>query len=179
MEWGRGAAFLSRRSQSDIVLLSSSGSHRSGLSRCPFQALSRFPKSRRERGGGGRRCGFNRKLSPDSAHLPASLPRPDVRLRSGSSHRDRKRLRPGHLAPPHRSASVPGRRSRAGAAGVGPRRRPGARSALAAPNLGPDSPRRRRRLPAYMAPSVPRSPARKGCRPRRWRRQRSPNSLRN
>lgn len=147
--------------------------HRLGISSCPFQALARFPKSRRvrRRGRGGE---FHRHLfgqrSP-SAVITQTGREPHV----GRAAPTRTENACGPAASrPRCSASVPGRRSQAGAASVGPSPRPGARSAEAAPHLRPDSPRRRRRLPAYMAPSVPRSPARKGCPPRR-----RPNSLRN
>lgn len=120
----------------------------------------------------GRECDFTTN-SPDSAHLPPNSP-DKLCAAAGGSHRHLKLLRPGHLAPPlpcqaSRAAdpksALPAFAQVIGKAPEAPKR---------PPTPGP-TPRPRRRLPAYMALSVPRSPARKGCPPRR-RQRRSPNS---
>lgn len=133
----RGAAFLSRWNSSNVCSLLLCP-HRLGISGCPFQALARFPKSRGEPGGGG--AGW---VSPQTLRtaLTFHLNHPNRTCASRRAAPPRTESARGPATSrARRSASVPGRRSQAGAASVGPSPRPGARSAEAAPNLPPDSP---------------------------------------
>lgn len=108
--------------------------------------------------------------TPDSAHLPPSLPRQAARPPS-RRHPPRRQTPAAATSRPRCPVRVPGRRSQVGVARLCPSHGQGARGGPRprAPLLGPT-----RRLPAYTAPSVPQSPARKGCPPRP-----SPNSPRN
>lgn len=171
---GRGAAFLSRWSDSNVVVF-----HPLVLSPWISPAALSGPLLVPKKQKGlrrGRGCGFNHKLSrqpsPSSVIPRTSCAPPGGRLPPGEKTPGPRSPRapppppcprPGPQIPswrwqplPKSSARRPGRR--------GGRRR---RALLFCP---------RRRLPAYMAPPVPWSPARKGCPP--WRR-RSPNSPRN
>lgn len=168
----RGAAFLSRWSDSTVVvfhpLVPSPWISPAALSGPPL-VPQKQKGSRR-----GRVCGFNHKLCRQPSPS-ALIPQTSCAPHSGRSLRERKLPGPGHLAPPlpcpRPGPQIPSwrwqplpkssarRRGRRG----GPRRR----ALLFCP---------RRRLPAYMAPSVPWSPARKDCLPRR---RQSPSSPRN
>lgn len=136
-----------------VSFLSSSCPQRLGYLQLPLPGPLSFPKSRREWGAGGEGAGLTAN-SPDNARLPPSRPRRAVRLTASGSHRDFQLLRPGHLAPP-----LPCQASRAAdcklalpafAQAIG--KAPGARGG---PQPRARLPRPRRRLPAYMAPSVP------------------------